>query len=116
MSNLNGRWEVVAFRRDGEMVNPEGEAYLEIEGDRLSGTMGVNRVMGPIGENGLNGPLASTMMAGPQHLMDQEYQLNKLLDDSDRIVVGKDGMSWLREGLTMVEFKRSGTEAGVPAS
>lgn len=116
MSELDGFWVVAAYRRDDEMVTPVGEANLEIDGDRVSGTMGVNRIMGGIGGDGLASPLASTMMAGPQHLMDQEYKLVELLNAADRIVVGQAGMSWLAEGLTLVEFKRTGTESDTPSS
>ena len=116
MSELDGTWVVLGYERDGEMIQPEGDAYLEIDGDRLGGTMGVNRVMGGIGPEGLTGPMASTLMAGPQHLMDQEYRLIRLLNAADRLVVDDSGMTWLHDGLTVVEFVRSGTDPGHPSS
>ena len=116
---MQGEWLVTRYRVDDDFLIPAEEgrgAFLEVAGDRVSGTMGINRIMGSIGEDGIVGALASTLMAGPQHLMDQEYILQQLLDFADRIVVGESGMTWLREGLTVVEMKRSGTDSSVPSS
>lgn len=116
---MQGEWVVTRYRVDDDFLVPAdegGTALLEVAGDRISGTMGVNRIMGAITENRVAGPLASTLMAGPQHLMDQEYRLHRLLESADRIVVGESGMTWLREGLTVIEMKRSGTDSSVPSS
>jgi len=119
VDSIQGEWVVTRYRIDDEFVNSavDGpEATLEVAGDRVAGTMGINRIMGSIGADGIEGPLASTLMAGPQHLMDQEHRLLQLLDSADRIVVGDSGMTWLRDGLTVVELKRAGTSESVPSS
>ena len=119
VDSIQGNWEVVRFRVDDDFTTPAEDGpppVLEVAGDRISGTMGVNRIMGSIDESGIAGPLASTLMAGPQHLMDQEYRLQHLLDSADRIVIGESGMTWLRGGLTVVELKRLGTDLDVPSS
>jgi heat shock protein HslJ len=119
VDSIQGEWAVIRYRVDDDFVSPAEDgprATLEVAGDRVAGTMGVNRIMGSMGDNGIAGPLASTLMAGPQHLMDQEYRLLPLLDTADRIVVGDSGMTWLRDGLTVVELKRSGTSESVPSS
>lgn len=116
---MQGEWVVARYRVDDDFVAPFDEgrgAVLEVAGDRISGTTGINRIMGSIGEAGIAGPLASTLMAGPQHLMDQEFRLHQLLDSADRVVVGESGMTWLHEGLTVIEMKRPGTDPSVPSS
>lgn len=99
----------MSYRTEDGWSHPN-DAYLEIEGDRIGGTMGVNRVMGSLDEHGLPGPLATTLMAGPPRLMEQEQQLLRHLGESDSVVVGKQGMTVLHQGLPLVEFTRSGTD------
>lgn len=82
---------------------------MVVEGDRLAGSMGVNRLMGEIGPSGIPGPLATTMMAGPPELMDQETALLAHLQAADSIAVDEKGMTWSKDGLNLVEFSRPGT-------
>lgn len=110
--SLDGVWVVTRYRSDDELVEPSPvghEPTLEIEGDRLSGTMGVNRLMGRL-ENGLpSGPLATTMMAGPPEAMGQEDRLLALLQETDHIEADSDGMRMSGDGLVLIEFRRRGT-------
>ena len=112
-TQLQGTWNLVRYLSDEEMVvpSPGGREppHLTVDGNRIAGTMGVNRLIGEIGEDGLPGPLATTMMAGPPELMEQEAIVLELLRAADTVDVGETGMTWSRSGLNLVEFQRSGT-------
>lgn len=106
-----GQWVVTRYRLGDEMVAPDqaADATLLVDGDRVSGTMGVNRFMG--GHDGeVFGTLATTMMAGPEHLMTQEQVLLGHLESADHVEVIGDGMFLSRDGLLLVELVQSGTE------
>jgi heat shock protein HslJ len=114
---LDGTWVVTSYRSDDEMIVPDHrvEAHLNIDGNRISGTMGVNRYMGQI-EEGLPGePLAATRMAGPPELMRQEDILLDHLQKADAVEVFE-GMTLSRDGLILVELRRRGTESPEPSS
>jgi heat shock protein HslJ len=110
--SLNGTWVVTAYRSDAGMVetSAEGrEAQMVIDEQTVSGTMGVNRFTGQL-VDGLLGPgLAMTRMAGPPHLMSQEDTLMSHLHGADTVVVTDEGMTLSRDGLEVVELRRSGT-------
>ncbi len=110
--SLNGTWVVTAYRTDAGMVetSTEGkEAQMVIDYQTVAGTMGVNRFTGQL-VDGLLGPgLAMTRMAGPPHLMSQEDTLMDHLHGADTVVVTDEGMTLSRDGLEMVELRRSGT-------
>lgn len=93
------------------MVVPDdrAEATLLVDGDRISGTMGVNRFMGS-NDEATFGPLATTMMAGPDDLMAQEQVLLEHLESADVVEVAGDGMFLRRDGLLLVELERRGSE------
>lgn len=105
-----GHWTVTSYRSGDEMVVPDtrAEATLLVEGDRISGTMGVNRFMGS--NTDTFGPLATTMMAGPEELMIQEQALLEHLESADVVEVVDDGMFLRRDGLLLVELERRGYE------
>lgn len=85
------------------------DAQLVIDDQTVAGTMGVNRFTGQL-VDGLLGPgLAMTRMAGPPHLMSQEDTLMSHLHAADTVVVTDEGMTLSRDGLEMVELRRSGT-------
>ena len=68
-----GSWLVTEIAVGGELVPPlEGARLtLEITGDSIGGSAGVNRFVGQVSEEGF-GPLATTRRAGSPDLMDQE--------------------------------------------
>ena len=115
---LDGTWLVTSYLADEEMTVPDhrAEAYMSIDGDRVSGTMGLNRFMGQM-QDGLPGQnLAVTRMSGPPELMRQEDILLGHLMGTDTIEVVEEGMTMSREGLTLVELRRRGTESPEPSS
>lgn len=118
--SLQGTWNVVRYLSDGEMVEPSPAgrepAHLAVDGDRVAGSMGVNRLMGEIAADGLSGALATTMMAGPPELMEQESALMAHLQAADSVAVDNKGMTWSKDGLKLVEFSRPGTDEPQDAS
>jgi heat shock protein HslJ len=109
---MQGVWIVTNYLSGEELVEPVAEGRrpgLTIDGDRVSGTMGVNRVTGQLGPRGLPGPLATTRMAGPPTAMEQESVLLRHLHDANSVEFDETGMSWSKDGLTIVKFSRSGT-------
>jgi heat shock protein HslJ len=115
---LDGTWLVTSYLDDEEMTVPDhrAEAYMSIDGDHVSGTMGLNRFMGQM-QDGLPGQnLAVTRMSGPPELMRQEDILLGHLMGTDTIEVVEEGMTMSREGLTLVELRRRGTESPEPSS
>jgi hypothetical protein len=55
-------------------------------------------------------------MSGPPELMRQEDILLGHLMGTDTIEVVEEGMTMSREGLTLVELRRRGTESPEPSS
>ena len=69
----------------------------------------LDRLIGRL-ENGLpSGPLATTMMAGPPEAMGQEDLLLALIQKTDHIEAGSDGMRMIGDGLLLIEFQRRAT-------
>jgi len=116
LAALDGVWEVVSYLDEGGLVSPAFEATLVVEGDRIAGTMGVNRLMGRLEDALPAGPIAVTLMAGLSEAMDQEAKLLRHLEEADEVEVGDWGMRMSRGGLTTIEFQRSGTEGGSRSS
>lgn len=111
-TSLDGVWVVTRYLHGDEFVEPKttaNEAVLTIQGESISGTMGVNRFAGRLEEGLPNGPMAVTRMAGPPEAMAQEDTLLDLLQGVDHIEVSGAGMWMSRDGLTTIEFNRSGT-------
>lgn len=113
-----GTWMVHKYRSGDEMIAVEEDSapVIEIEGDRASGTMGVNRLTGQWGDTFPLGPFATTRMLGPPHLQGQEDALLGHLSNADRIEVVGRGMFLSNDGLLLVELVRSGTEEVSPTS
>lgn len=84
---------------------------LEFEGDRFSGSAGVNRFMGQIGDEAPFPLVATTLMAGPENLMTQEQVFLRLLESVDTIEASENGMFLLADGLVIVTLISAGTES-----
>lgn len=114
IEDIQGTWFVLSYLSGDQMVEPSPAsrepAHLIVDGDRVAGSMGVNRIMGEIGDNGLPGPLATTMMAGPPELMEQETNLLAHLQAADSVEVDETGMTWSKDGLELVKLSRPGTD------
>lgn len=111
--DLAGTWIVAAYRDSDELVTPDADGpdpVITFEDDSVFGTMGINRFTGVVERELVASPLATTRMAGPPHLMKQEELLLGHLIDADQIDVDGDGMTMSREGLNLVELRRSGTK------
>jgi heat shock protein HslJ len=109
---MEGTWIVAAYRDGDELVvpDPDGPApEITFEADLVYGTMGINRFTGRTDRDLIVSPLATTRMAGPPQLMRQEELLLRHLTDVDTIDVDGDGMTMGRDGLNLVELRRSGT-------
>ncbi len=113
-----GTWIVTRYRSGDEMVEPDSrtEPVLEIDGTRVSGTMGVNRLTGEWSDVFPLGPLATTRMMGPPELQAQEDALLGHLTNADNVEVVGRGMFLSSDGLLLVELVRSGTEEVSPSS
>lgn len=100
------------------MVGPDTrtDPVLDIEGTRVSGTMGVNRLTGEWPDAFPLGPLATTRMMGPPDLQAQEDILLAHLTAADKVEVVGRGMFISNEGLLLIELTRSGTEEVSPSS
>lgn len=107
--SLDGEWVVTRYLARDEYVEPEATTQLLIDGDHVSGTMGVNRFAGRLVDDLLATPLAVTRMAGPPEAMVQENTLLGHFQEADRIETDELGMRMSREGLITVEFEGSGT-------
>lgn len=111
-SDLAGTWIVAAYRDGDELVTPDDDGprpEITFEGDSVFGSMGINRFTGHLERGLVAAPLATTRMAGPSQLMKQEDLLLGHLVEADTIDVDGDGMTMGRDGLNLVELRRSGT-------
>lgn len=117
-SSHQGTWNVTKYRVDDEMVEPDPrtEPALQIEGTRVSGTMGVNRLTGEWTDDFPLGPLATTRMMGPPEMQAQEDALLGHLTNADTVAVVGRGMFLSNDGLLLVELVRSGTDEVSPSS
>jgi len=81
---LNGtHWRIVSM--DGQAVPADRPAELQFDNNRVSGTIGCNRLMGSFTSDGVRltvSQLASTMMACPDATMQRETRLRTLLGQS----------------------------------
>ena len=110
--DLTGTWLVAAYRDGDDLVTPDREGpvpEITFEDGSVFGTMGINRFTGRVDGDLIAGPLATTRMAGPSQLMTQEDLLLRHLVEADTIDVDGDGMTMGRDGLNLVELRRSGT-------
>jgi heat shock protein HslJ len=81
-----------------------GDASLRLEGGRVSGSGGVNRLLGDYrleGSRLIFGPVATTMMAGPQERMESEQRFLAALA---RVT------QWSRDGEQLVLRDEGGNE------
>jgi heat shock protein HslJ len=110
-ADIQGTWRVTSYRSGEVMIEPdeEAEAFLEIGGAGVGGTMGINRFAGQLEDETSFGAMAMTRMAGPPELMLQEDILLEHLQGADEVEVSGDGMFLRRDGLLLVELERSGT-------
>jgi heat shock protein HslJ len=110
--SFEGTWIVAAYRDGDELVVPDPDGPIPevtFEDDSVFGTMGINRFTGHMESELVAAPLATTRMAGPPQLMKQEDLLLRHLVDADTIDVDGEGMTMGRDGLNLVELRRSGT-------
>ncbi len=82
-----GRWQVSLIGVGGELVPPiEGSRLtLEVHGDHIGGSSGINRFAGTINDDGSLGPLATTRMAGSPVLKEQEQRYLAHLSNIDAV-------------------------------
>lgn len=83
---------------------------LEVEGDRVTGSAGINRYMGPWDEERLFGLLATTLMGGPPELMSQEQIYLGHLEAADSYETEDDEIRFVADGLVIVTMRRAGTD------
>lgn len=111
-----GTWLVTGYRTSDDIAEiatplPEGPApFLVVDGDSVYGSTGVNRFRGKLEAGVITGPLATTRMAGTAEMTRQEEVLLRHLADADSIEVGEKGMILSRDGLSLIELRRSGTD------
>ena len=86
---------------------------LEVTGDRVGGSAGVNRFVGQVSEEGL-GSLATTMRAGPPDLMDQERLFLSHLNEVDSVESIGDEIVLLVSGIVVVSLAPLNSESGNP--
>ncbi len=110
-----GSWLVAEVAVGGELVPPlEGARLtLEVSGDRVGGSAGVNRFVGQVSEDGF-GPLATTRRAGPPDLMDQEGLFLSHLDEIDSIESIGEEIVLLASGIVVVSLAPLNSESGNP--
>ncbi len=108
-----GEWVVTSISVGGELVPPlEGtQLTLDVSGDRVSGTAGVNRFMGQVSASGL-GPLATTMMAGPPEHMEQERRYLGFLSSAESLEADGMGIDLVESGLITVTLTSRTTDHG----
>lgn len=103
--SLEGSWAVETLAVSGELVRPlDGgkPLTLDVDGDHVSGSSGVNRFMGSMGGEAIFSPLATTRMAGPEELMAQESIFLALLDSVDSIETSDSGRFLVADGLVVL--------------
>ena len=110
--SLEGSWLVESLAVGGELVPPlDGgrPLTLEVSGDQVSGSSGVNRFTGTWGSESIFSTLATTRMAGARELMAQEAILLTHFGKVDSIESSASGILLLAGGLVVVTLVPSGT-------
>jgi heat shock protein HslJ len=109
--SLQGSWQITSYLGASELTTPvEGTApSIAIEGERMSGTTGLNRIGGHFNGSFPLDPLAVTRMSGPPDLMEQENAILGLLQTVDGYRLEDDELSLERSGETVIELNRHGT-------
>jgi heat shock protein HslJ len=112
---VGSEWTLSSLRAEGKEVAVASEArptFAVDETGRVNGLATLNRYFGqlelrPGGELGWAGPLGSTMMAGPEHLMDQEVRFLQTLQGV-RMASLRGGVLVLQDdiGQNVMEFNR----------
>jgi len=103
--SLEGSWAVETLAVGGELVGPlDGgkPLTLDVDGDQVSGSSGLNRFMGSMSEEKVFSTLATTRMAGPEALMAQEAVFLAHLESADSIEVSDSGRFLLADGLIVL--------------
>lgn len=110
-ASLDGNWLVVSFGPGSEARRPlEGsEPRIVIEGGRIAGTTGLNRIGGQFQGDFPLTPLAVTRMAGPPALMEQEGALLGWLQRADGFHLDGDILNLVEKGEMVIVLRRSGT-------
>ncbi len=104
---MEGNWTVIELGEGEEKVEaiPGSVITMEIVGEQVSGTSGVNRYSGSF-VDGSFGPLATTMMAGPPDIMEQEARFLALLDRCDGARVEGDLLQLSIDGEIVIHLQR----------
>ncbi len=104
-SLAGSKWTFVSI--DGK-APVSGKAWLNVEGDRISATVGCNGMGGSVKiepDRLITGPFMSTMMYC-EGLMEQESAVSQLLSGSPRYSV-KDNRLYLQTDKHLAELKRT---------
>ncbi len=75
-----------------------------IKGQDFSGQGPINRYFGKLIDNRITPPIGSTMMAGPEHLMQYEYQFLAALDSALLSGIGTDTLRMSKAGVIQMVF------------
>lgn len=110
-----GEWQLASLRWEGKEVAlaPENRPTITVEGTgKVHGLATLNRYFGQMelgagGEIHWAGPLGSTMMAGPEHLMEQEVRFLQTLQGARKATL-RGGTLVLEDegGENVLEFRR----------
>lgn len=102
-----GDWVVTRRLSDADLPEPGVAATGTVDGEQISGTLGVTRIDGRIEEDRPRGPFAVTGVARPSDAVAQEDALPSHLGEAERL---EPGMMATLGGLTTVEYRRSATD------
>lgn len=101
---LEGTYRLVQFNVTS--IPTQVDVMLRISGDTISGQGPVNQWFGQIADGKISG-LISTRQAGPQQLMNLEYQLLSTLEGSKLKLDGKTGIRFTNSKSSgFAEFQR----------
>jgi heat shock protein HslJ len=110
--SLEGSWTIETLAVGGELVKPlDGgkPLTLEVDGERASGSAGVNRFVGGVGDDRVFSNLVTTRMAGPEILMAQEAILLAHLESVDSVESSDSARLLLADGLIVLTLAPAGT-------
>lgn len=105
MSTFDGQWLLNSYGKQGERPGEGPSITIEISGDRISGSAGVNRFFGKFEDGSVVAPIGTTMMAGPPELMEQERKFLELISRADDWSVEK-GSLMVSDGDVAAVFAR----------